>query len=121
MVINPGRSKDFADASFLPVSQSSIKGKKDADDADGQIHVKYPAPAQVLGDDAAEGGPQRRRAACPQAVNAQGQAALLLGKNLAENYHADRHDDALADALAETGHIHHADAGSLAADGAERR
>ena len=87
-----------------------------ADDADGQVHVKNPAPAQVFGYDAAQRGPHGRRAARPEAVDAKGQPPLLFRKHLAENHHADGHDNALTQALAEPGDVHHADAGRLAAD-----
>ena len=72
--------------------RQQAQGRDNANDTDGHIDVKDPAPGEGLGDDAAHGGTGARTGGHHQSENTQGPAPLRGRKGAGYHGRADRHD-----------------------------
>ena len=61
------------------------RGQYQGKNADGNIQQKDPAPGEVVGDPAAEGGADRRRQHDREAIHGEGHAAFGGGKSVGQN------------------------------------
>ena len=74
-------------------------GEKERKDADGDVEVEDPAPVEVIGDVAAEGGADGGRDDDGEAVHGKGLASLFWGEGVGEDGLLGRREAAAADAL----------------------
>ena len=80
-----------APAQLHGLSQQA-QGRDNANDADGHIDVKNPAPGEGVGDDTAHGGTGARTGGHHQSQNTQGPPPLRGRKGAADHGGADGHD-----------------------------